>query len=816
VNNSKHKEVPPEKLHWQCDPNSLGFKTTDELKSTECIIGQERALKAIKLGLEVKSPGYNIYAAGLTGTGKSSTIKFILEQIDTKGPIPDDTFYVNNFSHPDMPKVLQLPAGKGVSFADDMDDLINSLRKTLPKIFESKKYKKRRKEVLADIEKHIKTLYERLEEKFSKEGFAMVDVQMGTLSVPELCPVVKDKEIPFDKLQSSVAKGEISKEELKKIKEKHEALVEEMENAARESRKLDREMENAVSDLKRQFCSPVVKDLINELKERYPNEAVAKYLDDVEDEVLQNLGRFKEEEEKRHQVFMPGMQIPKADEFLEFKVNMVVDNSKLEHVPVITETNPNYKNLFGTIERIMDNAGIWRTDFTKIKAGSLLKANGGYLVLNLRDTLIEPGVWAALKRTLKNRKLDIQSYDPFYLFSSSAMKPEPVDVDVKVVIVGDAYLYQLLYFYDEDFKKIFKVKADFDTVMSKDEAAINHYSLFVKKICSDEGLMPFTNSGVAEVIEYGVRLAGRQNKISTKFSDIADLLRESQYWAKEDKASVIDSKHIIRAIDEKIYLSRMVEDKIQEMIEEGVLMIDIKGEKLGQVNGLSFYDLGNYSFGRPSKITAEVSMGRAGIINIEREADLSGKTHNKGVLIIGGYFRGKYAQDKPLSMSASLAFEQSYSGVDGDSASSTEIYAILSELSGLPLRQDIAVTGSVNQKGEIQPIGGVNQKIEGFFEVCKAKGLTHKQGVMIPHQNVDDLMLKPEVVETVKVGKFHVYPIKTIDEGIEILTGVSAGQKQEDGKYPKDTVNYLANLKLQELATGMKEFYAGEEKNKML
>jgi lon-related putative ATP-dependent protease len=812
VNNAKHKEVPPEKLRWQCDPNSLVFKTTDELKSTECIIGQERALKAIKLGLEVKSPGYNIYAAGLTGTGKSSTIKFILEQIDTKGPIPDDIFYVHNFSHPDMPKVLQLPAGKGVSFADDMDDLINSLRKTLPKIFESKEYKKRSKEVLADIEKHINNLYERLEEKFSKEGFAMVNVQMGTLSVPELRPVVKDKEIPFDKLQSSVAKGEISKEELKKIEKKHEALVEEMENAAREARKMEREMQNAVSDLKRQICSPVIKDLINELKERYPNEAVDKYLDDVEDDVLQNLGRFNGEEKKGHQDVMPCLQISKADEFLEFKVNVVVDNSKLERVPVITETAPNYKNLFGTIGQIMDDAGIWRTDFTLIKAGSLLKANGGYLVLNLRDTLIEPGVWAALKRTLKNRKLDIQSYDPFYLFSSSTTKPEPVDIDVKVVVIGDAYLYQLLYFYDEDFKKIFKVKADFDTVMSKDEAAINHYSFFVKKICSDEGLMPFTNSGVAEVIEHGVRLAGRQNKISTKFSDIADLLRESQYWAKEDKANVIDSKHVNKAIDEKIYLSRMVEDKIQEMIEEGVLMIDIKGKRLGQVNGLSFYDLGDYSFGRPSKITAEVSMGRAGIINIEREADLSGKTHNKGVLIIGGYFRGKYAQDRPLSMSASLAFEQSYSGVDGDSASSSEIYAILSELSGLPLRQDIAVTGSVNQKGEIQPIGGVNQKIEGFFEVCKAKGVTGKQGVIIPHQNVDDLMLKPKVVETVKAGKFHVYPIKTIDEGIEILTGVPAGLKKDDGKYLKNTVNYLVDLRLQGLATGMKEFYVGEDK----
>lgn len=811
MNISKYKEVPVEKLRWQCNPDSLSFKTTDELDFCEYIIGQERALKAIKLGLEVKSPGYNIYVAGLTGTGKSTTIKFILEQIDTKGPIPDDTIYVHNFSYPDMPMVLRLPAGKGVSFRNEMDELVNSLRKALPQIFESKEFKKRSKDALTDIGKNVENLYERLEEKFSKEGFAMVNVDMGPVSVPELRPVVKDKEISFNELQSSVAKGEMSKEELKKIKEKHDALVEEMEHTARESRKMEREMRNTVSNLKRQFCSPVIKDLINELKERYPGEAVGKYLDDVENNILQNLGRFKGEEEKGHQVFLPGMEKPKADKFLEFKVNVVVDNSKLEWVPVITETTPNYKNLFGTIERVMDKAGVWRTDFTKIKAGSLLKANGGYLVLNLIDTLVEYGVWAALKRTLKNRKLDIQTYDPFYLLSSSAMKPEPVDIDVKVVIIGDAYLYQLLYFYDDDFKKIFKIKADFDTVMSKDEEAVKHYSLFIKKICNDEGLMPFTNSGVAEVIEYGVRLAGRQNKISTRFSDIADLLRESQYWAKEDKAKVIEGKYVNKAIEERIYLSRMVEDKIQEMIEEGVLMIDIEGKKQGQVNGLSVYDLGDYSFGRPSKITAEVSMGRAGIINIEREADLSGKTHNKGVLIIGGYFRGKYAQDKPLSMSASLAFEQSYSGVDGDSASSTEIYAILSELSGLPLRQDIAVTGSVNQKGEIQPIGGVNQKIEGFFEVCKSKGLTTEQGVMIPYQNVDDLMLKPEVVESVKAGKFHVFPVKTIDEGIEILTDVPAGQKQDDETYPKDTVNCLANLRLQKLADGMKEFY-GEEK----
>jgi ATP-dependent Lon protease len=633
---------------------------------------------------------------------------------------------------------------------------------------------------------------------------------MGPVARPEIFPIVKDKVMPWEQLELLTEKGEFSKKEYDGLREKYEKLTNELENTIRENRQIEKSVQAALQELKHQICAPVVSGLINELKEKYPVQKVQTYLDEVQAHILQNLERLREREETKPAPVLFEMPSPQPDEFFEFKVNVVVDNSKLDHVPVIIETAPNYRNLFGTIERVLDRSGVWHTDFRKIKAGSLLKANGGYLVLNLLDALIEPGVWTALKRTLKHRKLDIQAYDPFYLYSTFALKPEPVELDVKVVIIGDAHLYQLLYFLDDDFKKIFKVKAEFDTVMPRDAGAIKNYTSLVKKICDDESLLPVTSAGVAEVIEYGVRLAGRQNKISTRFSDIADVLRESQYWAKEDGSPQIDEKHINKAIEEKMYRSRLIEEKIQEMIDEGVLMIDIGGKKVGQVNGLSIYELGEYSFGRPSKITAEVSMGRAGIINIEREADLSGKTHNKGVLIIGGYFRGKYAQDKPLTMSASLAFEQSYSGVDGDSASATEIFAILSELSGLPLRQDIAVTGSVNQKGEIQPIGGVNQKIEGFFEVCKAKGLTGEQGVIIPHQNVTDLMLKPEVVEAVRAGKFHIYPIQTIDEGIEILSGVPAGSKH-DGTYPVDTVNFLVDLRLKELAHGMKEFY-GEEK----
>lgn len=806
-----HPEVPVEQLRWRCDPAALGFQTTDDLTGCDDIIGQERALRAIKLGLQVKSPGYNIFVAGLTGTGKSTTIKHLLERIDTRGKIPDDICYVYNFDQPDAPKVLRLPAGKGRTLAADMDDLVEYLRKSIPQIFESEEFKKRRKHVLTNLENRSKKILKNLEELITREGFAVVQVQLGPIVRPEIFPVVKEKVMPWEQLERLVKQGDFSEKEYEKLKDKHEKLTDALENAIRETRKIEKSVQDAVDDLKHQICRPVIGGLIAELKEKYPAADVQEYFKEVETALLENLERFRDGQETKAAPLLLESAPPLKDELIEFKVNVLVDNSNLERAPVIIETAPNYKNLFGTIERVVDRGGVWYTDFRKIKAGSLLQANGGYLVLNLVDTLTEPGVWTALKRTLKNRKLDIQAYDPFNFYSTFALKPEAVEVDVKVVMIGDAYIYQLLYLYDEDFKKVFKVKADFDTVMNKDAAAVRDYAAFVKKICDDEKLLPATSAGVAEVIEYGVRLAGRQNKISTRFSDIADLLRETQYWAIEDGSNVIDAKHVKKAIDEKNYRSQLYEEKIQEMIEEGVLMIDIEGKKVGQVNGLSVFDTGEYSFGRPTKITAEVSMGRAGIINVEREADLSGKTHNKGVLIIGGYFRGKYAQDKPLTMSASLAFEQSYSGVDGDSASSTEIYAILSELSGLPLRQDIAVTGSVNQKGEIQPIGGVNQKIEGFFEVCKAKGLTGEQGVIIPHQNVDDLMLKPEVIAAVAAGQFHIYPVKTIDDGIEILTGVPAGKKQ-DGAYPEDSVNFLVDLRLKELAHGMKEFYDGNQK----
>jgi ATP-dependent Lon protease len=507
--------------------------------------------------------------------------------------------------------------------------------------------------------------------------------------------------------------------------------------------------------------------------------------------------------------------LPQGDSFQPYQVNLLVDNEDQTGPPVIVESYPTYRNLFGSIERVVDRSGVWKTDFSQIHAGSFVKANGGYLVLNLLDVLVEPGVWQSLKRALKTKKMEIQTYDPFYLFTTTGLKPEPVQIDTKVAIITDPYIYHLLMAYDEDVPKIFKVRADFDSSMDKNEESIRQFSEFVKMKQDEDNLKPFNNTAIAALLEQAVRMTGRQEKISTSFPAITDLIQEADYWAEQEKASDVTVQHVERAIDSRIYRSNLVEEHIQEMIDRGTLMIDMEGEVVGQINGLSVYSLGDHMFGKPSRITASTSMGRAGIINIERESDLSGSTHNKGIMILGGYLRKKYAQDKPLTMSASIAFEQSYGGVDGDSASSTEIYALLSSLSNVPIKQYIAVTGSVNQNGQVQAIGGVNEKIEGFFGCCMKEKLIGTQGVMIPESNVKDLMLRKDVVEAVKKKKFHVYAVKTIDEGIEILTGKKAGVLKADGTYPKNTINYLVNNKLIELAMGLKKFGGEEEKEEI-
>jgi len=805
-----YEEVPVERLRWRCDPETLPFETTQAIQACDEIIGQERAQEAIRLGLNIQSIGYNIFVTGLAGTGRFTTIKCILEEAEIEGRIPNDLCYVNNFKNSDMPHMLILPPGQGNAFKKEMETLIETLKKKIPLIFENETYVNKKKEVVEKFRNKQAEMFREFEKKVNKEGFALVQIQMGPYSRPGIFPLIEGNPVNIEQVESMVEEGKFSKEELEKLREKQAQLINELEDIFKETRKAEKEIKEELTSLDNEVISPAVKDSISDIKEKFGNEKVQQYLDEVQEDILTNLGRFREKEETPPPI--PGLVLPQAvDSFSEYQVNVLVDNSETKGAPIIVETTPNYRNLFGTIERVVERTGIWKTDFLHIKAGSFLRANGGYLIFNAVDALTEAWVWPALKRTLKNQVIEIQTFDPLYFFSTSALKPEPIDCDTKVIMIGDAQIYYLLYSLDDDFKKIFKIKADFDSVMNKESDKIQQYASFVRKICDEDKLRPFDKTAVAAVVEHGVRITGRQKKLSTRFHLIADLLREANYWAEKDGSDVVTGKEVDKAIDKRNYRVNLIEEKIQEMIDDGTILIDSDGMVVGQVNGLSVYNLGDYMFGKPSRITAKTSLGKAGIINIEREAEMSGPIHNKGVYILTGYLRGKYAQDKPITMSASLCFEQSYSGVEGDSASSTEIYALLSSISGLPLRQDIAVTGSVNQKGEIQPIGGVNEKIEGFFDVCKAKGFTGKQGVMIPHLNVDDLMLRKDVVGAVTDGKFHIYPVKSIDQGIEILTGMEAGEKVEDGRFKEGTVNDRVDKKLREMGTKIKEFEGGEE-----
>mgnify|MGYP002681684021 FL=1 len=803
------REVPVELLRWTCNPDLLGFDTTKECRRTEKIIGQSRAVKAITLGLEIESPGYNIYVSGMTGTGKTTTIKNLLAQLDLKKPVPHDICYVHNFKDPDSPRVILFPAGQGRTFRKDMDELVAHLRKEIPLILESDEFKKESEEVINSYRQKQKEIVRDFNERLLKESFQLVQFQMGPFTRQDIAPIVEGRPVPFEQLEAMAEEDKFSREELEKIRKKIVEMRIELESVMRETRDIEREIRRQIATLEHRYGSPAVTAQISDLQLRYgdSNEKVNGYLDEVREHILSNLKMFQEKEEEQSQQQALPFAVPQAParRFIEFKVNVLVDHAETEKTPIIIETAPTFKNLFGTIEREVDRSGFWRTDFTHIKAGSLLRANGGYIVFDALEALIEPGVWTFLKRTLKSREMNMQPYDPFS-FLPTAIKPEPIPLDIKVIMIGDDYLYYLLYNLERDFQEIFKTKAQFDVEMANTDENIQEYVCLIKRVVDEEKLLDFDRKAVCAVVEHGVRLTGRQKKLSTRFSEVADLVREAHYWAKKEGSDIVTDSHVDRAYEEKIHRVSQIEEKIQELIDDGTIMIDTEDRVVGQVNGLSVYDMGEYAFGKPSRITAKTSMGRAGIINIEREAKLSGRTHDKGVLILEGYFRGTYAQNKPLTMSASICFEQSYGGVDGDSASSTEIYAILSSLSELPLRQDIAVTGSVNQKGEIQPIGGVNQKIEGFYDVCRARGLTGKQGVMIPHLNVPELVLRKDVVKAVADGKFHIWPIRTVDEGIALLTGVPAGAPDEKGSYPEDTVGFLVDRKLRSLAEGLKAF----------
>ena len=801
-----HRSLPVGKLRWQCDPRSLGVRSTDDIKPSRDIIGQERALRALRVGLEMGHFGYNIFVSGLAGTGRTTTIKRMLQEFEKKRGEARDHCYVYNFKNPDMPVAIALPAGQGRAFRQDMESFVNDLLRDIPAVYESQRYQQARKGLIQHFQDRQRSILQDFERRVKEKGFDLIQVQVGTMTRPEVVPVIGGNPTPLDQVDQIVQKGEMTREQFEVLRAELGEMEKQMATVFRELRNIEKKVQQSLRELEEQIVMPTVDELLRVLRVTYEHPKIHTYLDDVRAHIAANLERFRKSptpatpEEEENET---------GDDFLEFQVNVLVDNAETRHVPIIIETNPKYKNIFGAVDREWEKGGVWRTDFMKIKAGSLLRADGGYLVLNALDTLVEPGVWQDLKRSLRTGLVDIQTYEAPFGFAATGLKPEPIPINVKVIMIGDAELYHLLYCRDEDFKKIFKVRADFDFEMPKNGNSITQYVRFIKMVCDDEALTPFNAAALAQIVEFGVRLAGNQRKISTRFNVIADVVREANYWASKDRAKSVTADHVEKAIAERIYRVKLVEDKIQEMIEKGSIMIDTSGSVVGQVNGLSVYSVGEHEFGTPSRITARTSLGRRGVINIEREAELSGPTHNKGVAILSGFFRGRFAQDKPLVMDASITFEQSYGGVDGDSASSTEIYAILSSLSDVPIRQDIAVTGSVNQKGEIQPIGGVNLKVEGFYDVCKVRGLSGKQGVIIPQQNVPDLMLREEVFDAVRRGKFHVYAVRTIDEGIEILTGAKAGSRRAGGRFELGTINARADDKLRRYAEEWKKFEGG-------
>jgi ATP-dependent Lon protease len=807
--------VAPDKLYWRCPDRWFDFKTTDEIKLSREVIGQQRALDALQLGLEIEAPGYNIFVTGPAGSGRTTTVQKLLKKAMPIRPLTDKC-YVYNFSDPDQPRLLLLPAGEGRMLRDEMEELVAHLVKNIPRLFEGESYQNARQEIIDRFKEQGASRVREFEKKVAAEGFALV--QVAPVARPELAPIVEKQPVSVDILDRLVEEGKLTAERAAELKSRYRELSAELLAIFKEIREFERQARDALARLDREIVNPILEERIAEISERHHLERkgknqeatpLARYLEEVKKAVSEDIDLFRQRAVEGEAA---AQSAGGADPYLKFRVNVLVDNSEVKTAPVVFETNPSYRNLFGSIERIWDRSGQWRTDFTHIKPGSLVRADGGFLVVNALDLLLEPGVWPNLKRTLRNRQLEISAYDPLVsLFGTTALKPEPVPLDLKVIMIGDAMIYSLLAAYDEEFKKVFKVRADFDWEMALNQDAAKEYAQVIKVLCEKENLRPFDRLGVARVIEFGARLAGRQDKLSTRFNVIADVLKEANYWAGKAGAKVVKATHVQKAIEKRRERLRLIEEKLQENIKNGLLFIDVKGRVQGQVNGLAVYDLIEHSFAIPVRITAKVGVGSAGIISVEREAELSGPIHNKGLYILSGYLRSKFASDQPLVLSASITFEQSYGGIDGDSASSTELYVLLSELAGLPLRQDLAVTGSVNQKGEIQPIGGVNEKIEGFFDVCVQKGLTGTQGVLIPKANLGDLMLREDVVSAVRQGKFHIYAVETIDQGIELLTGVSAGKPDQKGNYPPDSVNGRVKARLKQLAEMYRRFRGAEE-----
>ncbi len=792
-------EVPAEQLRWVCDPEALGFASTAELEPAGEPIGQQRAMAAVDFGANIPSHGYNIFVLGPVGSGRSTMTRQALEAIAAEQATPSDWCYAYNFHEPRASIVLELEAGDGRRLADDVDELIEDITQAIENTFESEEYQDQRDELLREFREERSREMHAFEEQAEEAGFTIGRSPGGLVVAP-----AADGEVMSP--QDYDALGE---EERQALDNKRQELQDNLVDLMQDLRRREKEARKDLRELDRQTIQFATNHLIDELSEQYKQyDAVLRHFEQMKQDLVENVARFRDGEEHTPpfpipDAFITGERVP----YDRYRINALVTRSDAEGAPVVFEMNPTLDRLTGEVE-YQTRMGALITDFTMIKPGALHKANGGYLLLEAEAVLRQPFAWEALKRCLKNQQIRVESIqDQLRLVSMVSLEPEPIPLNVKVVLIGTPFIYYLLHTHDDEFSKLFKVNADFNVIMDRTDQTVQEYARFIAAKCQDEGLPPFSAEAVAKVMEFGVRTAADQAKLTTMFGDVVDLVREATYWAQQNgDPKLVEAADVNYALEQSIWRSNRIEERVLEMIEQGTLMIDTTGVAVGQINGLQIIPLGDYPFGMPGRITARSFLGTTGVINIEREAKLSGPIHDKGVLILSGYLREKYAAEQPLSCAASISFEQSYSQVEGDSASCAELLALLSSLSQIPLRQDIAMTGSVNQHGLLQPIGGVTRKIEGFFHTCKVKGLTGDQGVLIPASNVRNLMLREEVVAAVRAGEFHIWAVATVDQALEICTDAPAGEPDEEGDYPPDTVHYAVQARLREMAETYKEY----------
>jgi lon-related putative ATP-dependent protease len=773
----KGLELKPSALRLACDAAIFKFKDTSALAPLDVVIGQERAVQAIEFGLNMRSPGYNIFVTGAEGTGKSTIVRDLASRHAKTQPVPDDWCLVNNFQDEFRPHAIALPPGRGNSFAKKIQRVVNDFKKEIPKAFETEIYLKKLSEIKSRFNSRQQVIFQKIE-RFAAERSLHIDSSQKDYPV---VPVVEGKILAaedYQKLPDAV-KAEIDA--------KVGQIQAEIESSGRKIDKLNQQLHADIERLMNEVVLALVKKRLDPIRLDFKDrEPVLGFLAALQTDIIENFNLFMPAEKGEPPAAGECPQPPRAP-FQNYQVNVLVHREPMKGAPVIFETNPTYFNVFGRIEK-RAYMGTVNTDFTLVQAGSLLTANGGYLIMEIESLLMHPYVWEALKRALQTQSLSIEDVPEESAFGTTSLRPAPIPLDAKILLLGSYEAFEWLQNFDSRFNKIFKVRADFDQEVPRTPETEQLYARFIARVCREENLLPFNPRGVAAIVEFGEKYVSDQNKLSIRFGPLLGVLKEADYWARSHKSKVVSERHVVRAFQEHRFRYSLYEQKVHESYRDGTILIDVEGAVVGQINGLAVYQIGEYSFGRPVRITAEAFMGKPAVVNIEREAQMSGRTHDKGVLILSGYLGSAFAQHHPLSLSISITFEQSYDDIDGDSASASELYAILSSLSGIPIRQGIAATGSVNQKGQIQAIGGVNQKIEGFFDVCREKGLTGEQGVIIPCSNVQHLMLRRDVVAAVRKKRFHVYRIASVAEGIEVLTAVPAGTADADGNFPPQTV----------------------------